>query len=373
MNNKIRLSFYGDFVAPNVSKLKIGNELNRIISESDFNVLNFEAPVHSNGTPISKSGPNNDQCIDAPKWLEDHNFNIITLSNNHLFDFGYVGYSKTIESFKAAHLVGAGKWNEAYKPLVIESNGCKIAFLSLTHCEFGTLTDSFAKDTFGCAWINHPSVDGIINNVKKDVDCLIVLAHAGVEYLEQPLPEWRERYCSFIDLGCDAVIASHPHIPQGWEEYKGKPIFYSLGNFYFPQNKEKPWSWYRSLCVSIMLEKKKLSYEVLPLLFDDDTIDICQDSKINEYINRIQETLSDDNKYIEDINRSCEKLLPLYYNYFYKGGLVETRSKVLFLKRILKSFLRIESFRIEPLINNLRCESHRWCICRALKNKYDIK
>lgn len=373
MNNKIKLSFYGDFVAPNVNNLKIGDELNKVISKSDFNILNFEAPVHSNGIPISKSGPNNDQCIGAPKWLEDHNFNIITLSNNHMFDFGYMGYNRTIESFEEAHLVGAGKWDEAYKPLIIERDGCKIAFLSLTHCEFGTLIDSFAKETIGCAWINHPSVDSIINNVKKDVDYVIVLAHAGVENLEQPLPEWRERYRSFIDLGCDAVIASHPHIPQGWEEYKGKPIFYSLGNFYFPKKNKKTWLWYRSLCVSIILEERKLSYEVLPISFNNSIIDVCQDSKINEYIDRIQETLLDDNKYIEDVNTMCEELLPLYYYYFYEGGLVESVDKVLFLKRILKYFLRKKSFKIEHLMNNLRCESHRWCICRALKNKYDIK
>ena len=69
----------------------------------------------------------------------------------------------------------------------------------------------------------------------------------------------------------------------------------------------------------------------------------------------------------------CEKLLPLYYDLFFMGGLVKNGNDRLFIKRILKCFLRKKSFKTEHLINNLRCESHRWCICRALKNKYDIK
>jgi len=373
MNNCLRLCFCGDFVASEVNSLEIGDNLKSQIAHSDVNVLNFEAPVKSLGKPIKKSGPNLYQSIDAPDWIENNGFNLITLSNNHLFDFGEAGYRETIYRFKNSNLVGAGKWDEAYKPIVLEIKGYKIAFLSLTHFEFGTLTDSFEKDMIGCAWINHPYVDNIIRNIKEQVDYLFVLPHAGVENVEQPLPEWRERYRSFIDLGSDAVIATHPHIPQGWENYKGKPIFYSLGNFYFPKDYEKPWYWYRSLCISILIENNKLSYEVHPLVYGKKHIDICRDIVMEDYMNRIQDTLQDENRYMEEINNICNKLLPNYYELFYIGGLLELRCNIRFIKRIIKIMLGKVSIKKESLINNLRCESHRWCFSRAIKNKYNIR
>ena len=373
MNNSLRLCFFGDFVAPTVDSLEIGDKLKSLISHSDINVLNFEAPVKSIGKPIKKSGPNLYQSAEAPKWIENNGFNLITLSNNHLFDYGEIGYKETVSHFNSSILVGAGIWDEAYKPIVLEIKGYKLAFLSLTHFEFGTLTDSFEKDNIGCAWINHPYVDNIIGNIRREVDFLFLLLHAGVENVEQPLPEWRERYRSFIDLGCDAVIASHPHIPQGWEEYKGKPIFYSLGNFYFPKDYEKPWYWYRSLCVSMLIEDNKLSYKVEPLFYNKKIIDICRDTIIENYMSRIQDTLQDYDKYMEEINKICQQHLPIYYNLFYNGGLLELRFNIQMIKRFIRFILGRVSIKEESLINNLRCESHRWCLSRALHNKYNIK
>lgn len=53
-----------------------------------------------------------------------------------------------------------------------------------------------------------------------------------------------ELYRHFIDLGAEAVIAMHTHCPQGYEFYNGKPIVYSMGNFFFPHKKDKEKSWY---------------------------------------------------------------------------------------------------------------------------------
>src|SRR5690606_4046893 len=66
---------------------------------------------------------------------------------------------------------------------------------------------------------------------------VVVLAHAGLE--ESPVPQWqwKSRYRALCDKGADAVIASHPHVPQGYELYNGKLIAYSLGNFYFDSPK----------------------------------------------------------------------------------------------------------------------------------------
>ena len=73
-------------------------------------------------------------------------------------------------------------------------------------------------------------------NLKKEVDFIIFFAHAGLEHYDVPLVEWRERYKRLCDLGVDAVVATHPHVPQGYEKYNNKYIFYSLGNFYFSEH-----------------------------------------------------------------------------------------------------------------------------------------
>ena len=154
------------------------------------------------------------------------------------------------------------------------------------------------------------NVDKIILETKKHVDYLFVFAHAGIEHIEQPLPEWRDRYRSFVDLGCDAVIASHPHIVQGYELYHDKPIVYSLGNFYFPKSVEKPKQWYRSLCVSLDLNESKVSLRIIPCVFSKLCIELDNSSESLEYLDRVNSVLNDDKGYMEYINHVCLEKLP---------------------------------------------------------------
>ena len=241
----MRINIFGDFVATGEMPEMI--DLRNLLSEADYNVVNFEAPIRmEKAKQTTKSGPSICQNEKGPKWLLQQGFNIFTLANNHAMDYGIEGLKATVSALGKEKVLGAGTWEDAYKPFILKKDNVTVALLALTHCEFGTLTDEYDKRNlaqYGTAWINHPKIDGLIVRLKGKVDYVIVLAHAGVENIEQPLPEWRDRYKSMIDLGCDAVIASHPHIIQGYEEYQGKPIFYSLGNFFFQKDKQKRPSW----------------------------------------------------------------------------------------------------------------------------------
>lgn len=73
-----------------------------------------------------------------------------------------------------------------------------------------------------------------MSQLRNEVDLIIFFAHAGLENYDIPLIEWRERYKRLCDLGVDCVVASHPHVSQGFEQYNGQYIFYSLGNLFFP-------------------------------------------------------------------------------------------------------------------------------------------
>ena len=370
----IILNFFGDFLSPAVNNLSIGVNLKYILDNGTYNIINCEAPcisVNVKKNAIKKSGPSHYQDIKTPEWLRKNKFNIISLSNNHIMDFGEEGLECTKEAFKHDAIMGAGNWEEAYKPQIIECEGKTIAIYALTQYEFGTLADRFTEQK-GVAWINHPEVIGRMLETRKQVDYLYVFAHAGVEILEQPLPEWRDVYKRFIDIGCDGVIGAHPHIVQGLEYYKGKPIVYSLGNFYFKSKKKKPKFWYRSLCFSIKIDEKSIEYNTTSLNFNDICIEIDNSKDAESYFKRINKILNKEEEYRNYINKECDRLLDMYYDLFLAGGLINVNKIYKIIKPLAKKIIRGKSHNIENLLNNIRCESHRWAISRALKNKYKI-
>ena len=154
-----QITIWGDFKANDTDHLNLSGELQLLLNKSDINVVNFEGPVRSEGKAAAKSGPNIQQSLDSPRWLEAHGYNVISFANNHIMDFGTEGFQKTKSSFKNALLIGAGTWEEAYRlHTVTADDGLKIGFLAGTHCEFGTLTDKY-RDQVGCAWCMHPDFE----------------------------------------------------------------------------------------------------------------------------------------------------------------------------------------------------------------------
>ena len=375
MESVIKINIFGDFLTKKEIP-KIDNELKEIIKVGDYNVVNFEAPVVSSEMrPLHKSGPAHCQISEGPHWLQNIGFNVFTFANNHMMDYGAEGLISTMEFFRDTNLIGAGTWEEAYKPYIIEKDGIKVALLSLTHCEFGTLTDRYDQrdiSQYGTAWINHPMVDSLIVKLKNEVDHIIVIAHAGIENIEQPLPEWRDRYHSLVDLGCSAVIAGHPHIIQGYEEYEGSPIFYSLGNFFFPKNTRKNLPWYHSLMVNLQITKDRISYSYRPLVFENLYIRIDESDYCRNYMDKILKVLKDEKQYLDYVNKKCLELQPFYDYMFYASGYFPLNMSKL-LKRILYLPYSFKKKTCTHLINNIRCESHRWAIIRSLKLRNTIQ
>ncbi|MCI7356947.1 MAG: CapA family protein, partial [Parabacteroides sp.] len=255
----LQINFFGDFACTNVSKLSLSEDLKNILLNSDYNCLNFEAPLRSYEEQkiIKKSGPRLSMPDEVLNFISENNFNITSLANNHIMDYGESGLRKTM-SLLQDRAVGVGTYEEAYTPKIISKGRITVAFLSLTHREFGCVDVN--SDRLGAAWILNPELPIIISKIKCSVDFLFVLAHAGVEYMDIPLPEWRSTYKLFIDWGADCIIASHPHVPQGFEIYKNKYIYYSLGNFCFQKEaikfecNNKPY-WNNSLMVSVKISE----------------------------------------------------------------------------------------------------------------------
>ncbi|MCD8288801.1 MAG: CapA family protein [Prevotella sp.] len=366
-----KITVWGDFKVDEPQNLRIADDLQSLLNGSDVNVVNFEAPVKSSGKAIRKSGPNIFQSPDAPHWIQDHGFNVASLANNHIMDFGHHGLEETKKRFDKTFIIGAGSWSEAYKMKIITtSDGLRIGIVAATHREFGTLTDKI--DGEGAAWCMHPDFERLILMRKENnVDFLVGINHGGIEYLNYPLPEWRETYKKWIDLGADIVLASHPHVPQGQEYYKGKLICYSLGNFCFQNPKSVKPYWNDSLCCVVDVDpncKGQYSASMIKIKYDVSNHYISRNSDpvMEDHLRTINEALTDESRYLEEVNKFVLKSLSKYKGSLARSGFISLASPVDLAKGM------VECFKKEHAYNTINCESHRWLFSRALKLKYGI-
>lgn len=370
----IKINFCGDFKCDDVSGLELDPSITKILKSGSINVVNFEAPVKAGAImPISKDGPNIFQADDSPLFLRSANFNLFSLANNHIMDYGEDGYTNTVEHFKEGEFLGAGTWEEAYRPVIKEIDGIKIGFLALCHHEFGILQEEiYEPNAIGAAWLLHPCVDEIIINTKKECDFFFVFIHGGYENEYYPLPEFRSLYKHFIRIGADGVVACHPHTPQPWEIYHGKPIFYSLGNFCFDsKNKNNPyWNWSILLSITIQ-ENSDMVIEKHYCYYDNNRKMISMvdnDFLFNQHINEINQILRAPDTYLDKINTICKKHENRYYN-----ALLNFCFCNISKKRLLKLFLLCLLNRVSGsktnVLNALRCETHRWLLSHSIEER----
>lgn len=362
----ITISLFGDFVAQKGADIVIEDGVKSIISRSDISVCNFEAPIKGEYPPFDRVGPRVSQSVHAPDTIKGWGFNVVQLANNHMLDYGNEGCKATLNAFGDIVTVGAGSYDEAYSARIIEIKDTRIGFLSFVHHEFGVWETKNSIQTMGTAWICHPVVSQLITNTKSGVDYLIVLPHAGVEEIDAPIPEWRELYHRFIEWGADAVIGTHPHVPQGWEQYNGKPIFYSLGNFYFDALDSPHPYWQRSIAVELHIKGKEISFKVHNIRYDEGQITLDKEKDVESHNEYLCQLLSDD-LYMDYINEMTKKMWKIYQNWLVKGlgafsfslGLIQS------VKTSIYSMIKKRPQTL--LINTLQCESHRWTILRAQK------
>jgi poly-gamma-glutamate synthesis protein (capsule biosynthesis protein) len=106
----------------------------------------------------------------------------------------------------------------------------------------------------------------IVTDLASTSDIVIVQMHWGVEYEHKFNPTQQRLAHELIDAGADMIIGHHPHVVQGMEVYKNKPIFYSLGNFifdqYFSPNTQE------ELAVKINWQPAKMEIELIPMKSD---------------------------------------------------------------------------------------------------------
>ncbi|SFI93709.1 poly-gamma-glutamate synthesis protein (capsule biosynthesis protein) [Paenibacillus sp. UNC496MF] len=238
------LSFTGDILlAASVEKLMLKNgygypyaKARNYLQLSDITAANLETPVTLRGTPAPNKQYVYKASPDALPALIDSGVDLVNLANNHTLDQGEVGLLDTIGYLNKVKLpnVGAGRNDaEAFKPVIKEANGIRVAYLGLTRV---VPVGSWK------AGPNHPGLAesydpsravAAIKKAKAEADVVVVMVHWGTELADLPNADQKRLGHAYIDAGADLVVGSHPHVLQGFESYKGKWIAYSLGNFVF--------------------------------------------------------------------------------------------------------------------------------------------
>lgn len=268
------------YLQPNGISDCLSKELLNEVKGADFFMVNNEFTYTKSKQGLVgkdylfKSEPQN--AILLRYWGVD----MVGLANNHAFDYGEEGLVDTLDALKKIDMpvVGAGKnLDEAKQAKYFVLNGRKIAIVAASQIE-RTLT--FTKE----ATSNSPGVLKTLNpkkfiaeieNARKKADYVIVYVHWGTEGHPQFETDQQKLGRAYIDAGADVIIGGHTHCLQGIEFYKEKPIFYSLGNFWFHWEKEH--ANLNGLAQIQILEDGTMGYRYLPCIYGEGVTSLITD------------------------------------------------------------------------------------------------
>lgn len=208
----------------------------QIIDSSDCFIVNQEFPFSDRGT----AAPDKQFTFRLPpervSILQEMGIDLVTLANNHALDFGTDALLDTVDVLDQAGIahIGAGKnLDDAKEPVYKEMGGMTFAFIGASRV-IPEVSWNASSSKPGMLTSYDPALLlEEIRTAEAQADYVVVYIHWGIERKERPESYQRTLGQQYIDAGADLVIGSHPHVLQGLEYYKGKPIVYSLGNFVF--------------------------------------------------------------------------------------------------------------------------------------------
>lgn len=255
------------------------HKIKEIVSKFDIALLNLEG-VYTDYESISLK----DRSVlrftfdrKGIQALKNAGFDVVSQANNHTADFGREGATLSRRYLEYSGIKVVGDYFNEAPFLTFHHKKKQIAVVAYN--EFSSLNTS--------------TVLNEISRLKQEKYFVVVFPHFGLEYERFPADAQKLLARSFIDYGADIVIGAHPHVIQVMEEYKEKPIFYSIGNFIFDQYFSKETQ--ESLAVSLNIEDMSFDVGLLvlgqersvPYRLSQDQEDVVieelvKDSSINE-------------------------------------------------------------------------------------------
>lgn len=245
-------------------------DVDSLFRQADVVVGNLECPVTHVKTPVQKL-----YCFRGePQWLDAlkaHGFTHLNMANNHTVDQGRRGLRDTWQNVSQAGMVAVGAGEnmaEASRPVLLASAPREVwlvASLRMSLENFPFLTDR--------PCVSQLPFDSLVTQVQhlraeKPRAVIVVSLHWGAEHTLKPMPQQRQQARRLVDAGADLLVCHHTHTLQSIEEYKGKQIYYSIGNFIFDPSQPVN----RQACVvRLNVTADDLSVETLPVTIDNCT------------------------------------------------------------------------------------------------------
>lgn len=357
-----------------LSGIPVFTEINDDIKSADFSFVNLECPLTTYDKPIKKTGPALKASPECAKYISQAGFQAVGLANNHIMDYGYHGLVDTINACKDHGIatVGAGmNLEQAKSAYFAECKGIKIALIAIAEHEFNLSENGSA----GAGPMDVIDNYHQIQTAKEKADILIVTVHGGNEYFPYPRPGLRKTCKHYIDLGVDAVICHHPHVPGAYEYYKDRPIVYSLGNFLFDAE-NPPNGWNEGYMVKLGFDTTTKHFQQMQLIpytqnFHNPGIIKLASPEKEMFLSRIESlrnTLENDNAWLNEWQKFCEKrvnayIANQYFPFNFRGlGFLMRNTPIASLFIRPKMALR--------KLNLIRCESHHELLVAALERRF---
>ncbi len=264
--SQVKIVIFGDMMLDRSVRILIDRNgfdkffsgIKDVVKDTDIAVANLEGPFTTFPSITTDFKNKELKFTFDPKLaqpLADLGFDVFGLANNHTMNFGREGFDMTKRYLQNSGIAYYGDPNNKEEiSTVIVKEGIKIGFIG------------FHEFTY----VNFDKVFAEITLLRPLVDVLIVSPHWGNEYETKPTEKMVKWAHDFIDSGADAVIGAHPHVIAEIEEYKGKKIFYSLGNFVFDQYFSEETM--KGLGVVMEIEKSngqiEINYKQIPIRVD---------------------------------------------------------------------------------------------------------
>lgn len=243
-----------DFLFP---FLKIAEDLRK----ADILFGNLEGPISSRGKNV---GSVHSFRAD-PRVFEGlvfAGFDVFSLANNHIWDWGSEALADTIKFSRAYNImpIGAGmNEEEARTPAIFEVRGTRIAFLAFTSLYPQTLVAQGDRPGVNGALLSDMEAD--VRTARNMADIVVASLHWGEEYKTRSNATQQKTARVLAAAGADLIMGHHPHVVQEIEKYYGSWIVYSLGNFVFDQNFSEETM--EGLLLEVKVRDKRVS-EVVP-------------------------------------------------------------------------------------------------------------
>ena len=349
---------------------KLFTDVAPILSISDYNIINFENCIPAKSDkPILKTGPNLKTNKKAVEVLTEVGFHCATLANNHIRDYGDGGVLNVIDAcneYKLDYLGAGQNIIDAQRILYKTINDKNIAIVNFCENEYTIAEEKCA----GAAPLNIIDNYRQITEAKSNSDFVIVIIHGGHEHYQLPSPRMQKTYRFFTEVGADVVVNHHQHCYSGYETYKGKYIFYGLGNFCFDSPTLSDSIWNEGYMLQLFLDNNSFDFKLHPYRqFDGEpTLKLMNDIELHKFYRqmyKLNNIISNEESLAIEFENYCEgnKKSRLFSFEPCKNRYIKALQRRGIIPSIMTDIYK------RRMLNLFRCESHYDVTTYCLKDK----